>query len=309
MRLRTRLRFVGGLPALSLLAVAVAGFFVGHPAVLARAPHRTLLRAAGPRLQPAKATRGHDCAACHTSEGWSVTGGEGAGFEHRRTGFPLTGQHRALSCNACHKPGVKVRRACASCHQDAHQGRLSQGCDDCHRATQWSDVDAIALHRRTRLPLTGMHALAECTACHQRGGVRRLSAVPSACFACHEQAYRDPSVHPPHTGGSGRAPFSRRCETCHQTLAWSPAFLPAATLDLPDASLSGRLASRHALRFPTRAGAHAGFACADCHPHPQRPQRAQCVGCHAPQQLAVQHPGEALPRDARGCLRCHRGGR
>ena len=57
---------------------------------------------------------GIDCASCHSASNWTV-----AKFDHRSTGFPLSGAHRGATCDACHISDdlTEVGRTCIACHQ------------------------------------------------------------------------------------------------------------------------------------------------------------------------------------------------
>ncbi len=61
-----------------------------------------------------------NCGACHTPEGWRPVS-----FAHDRTGFPLEGRHRDVSCKACHRTSSfadPLPRACSACHRDVAPG-------------------------------------------------------------------------------------------------------------------------------------------------------------------------------------------
>ncbi|MEZ4253217.1 MAG: hypothetical protein R3B99_33835 [Polyangiales bacterium] len=261
---------------------------------------------------------GVDCANCHTPDGWRI-GGSGAraaggGFDHDTTGFPLTGRHVAVGCVDCHRPGEPVRRACVSCHADPHEARLGTRCDECHSSRDFHLTDAMELHRRTQLPLTGMHALADCTECHQRQGDAFVRNAPSDCYGCHAADYARPDIHPSHLGDATTPPFPRDCEQCHRPLGWVPALVPIDTLG----SIAGGLTSgttrfdadAHDLAFPIRFGPHRGAECESCHRVPAMPRVVSCTGCHehGPLALAQQHPGLAVGTEGPGCLACHPGG-
>jgi hypothetical protein len=236
-----------------------------------------------------------DCSACHGTAGWRLAGGRG--FDHARTGFPLSGGHGVAACADCHRAGRATPRACAGCHADPHEGRLGVACDACHGPADFKDTRARERHARTRLPLTGAHALLDCAACHVAAAARTWSDVPAACFACHEDDYRRPGLHPTHDGSGGAAPFPQSCEVCHRPLAWTPAVIaPALVLR----ALGGGGGEAHERRFPIRAGRHAGAACADCHPSPETPRRVACAGCHA---TGRHRPG--IPALEGTCLTCH----
>ncbi len=79
---------------------------------------------------PHKGRQGESCASCHTPAGWRQLS---ASFDHGRTAFPLTGSHRKVSCDQCHRPqaGSSARlfkgtafQSCTACHSDPHVSRL-----------------------------------------------------------------------------------------------------------------------------------------------------------------------------------------
>jgi hypothetical protein len=266
-------------------------------------------------------TEGLDCSSCHTSAGWKVLDDDGAsadatGFDHARTGFPLTGRHAHVACTGCHHEGEQVTRACSGCHDDPHERRLGGQCDECHDARSFRSVSAMQVHSRTRLPLTGMHALADCTECHRSTGPKQWSSAPVECFACHADDFRRSDVHPLHTGGSGMPPspaFSHECSSCHRAISWTPAFIAAGMFDDGVmASASGLRIDprRHELLFPIAHGAHRGATCEDCHGNEPVSQAVRCTGCHAHNPLRLRREHAKLPAALKdgACLHCHAGG-
>ena len=89
---------------------------------------------------------GEDCGRCHEESAWAK-----AKFDHDKTDFPLTGEHRNVACALCH-PGEHYENTaqdCNGCHRlnDAHLGRFGTGCADCHTA---QGLEAGALRSRAR---------------------------------------------------------------------------------------------------------------------------------------------------------------
>ena len=254
------------------------------------------------------------CSACHTPDGWAIQGGARGGsgaFDHARTGFPLAGRHQGAGCTDCHRPGRTASRVCTSCHIDEHQGRLGQDCARCHTAVGWHDRHAIDLHRLTRLPLAGMHAVAACADCHRRRGEGEYSNVPAECFACHEDDYRRPDVHPRHVGTATAPAFPRECEQCHRTAAWTPAIVDLTTLGaITGLRQSLRAGNEHDIHFPITFGSHRGAPCASCHEGSPSASTIRCTGCHAhnPIRLRQAHRSVSPQGDGRSCLGCHPGG-
>jgi hypothetical protein len=248
-----------------------------------------------------------DCSACHTPDSWALSNRAGAkgAFDHDKTGFPLTGEHGKVLCTSCHKPKQQVQRECFSCHKDRHRGRLGRQCDACHNSTKWTQTRAIRRHRMTRLPLTGMHAMLDCTSCHVRRNDRQFLPVPADCFSCHEQEYRSPNIHPVHQGDPNDPsvqPFSRDCSQCHQPSGWSPAYVNPSALQ---SSLRSPPAG-HDRVFVLSRGAHRGARCESCHPSSKLYKLVSCSGCHVHNRATLrrQH-GRWVPNNAVGCMRCH----
>ena len=242
---------------------------------------------------------GPQCASCHNTAGWAKV--EGGNFDHDRTGFALRGAHRAVECDACHKPGRPRQMAharCTDCHQDRHAGQLANRpdggrCESCH------DVQAFKParfgpddHARTRLPLAGAHLAVACDDCHQEvprerlralgfardggsGATEQLRFASTACVECH----RDP-----HRGQTARL---GTCETCHSVDAWAMVRFDHARTAFP------------------LVGAHAALACRKCHPGEGgalelagRP--TACTGCHQDP-----HGGRFARDGGTDCARCH----
>jgi hypothetical protein len=272
------------------------------------------LSAAAPTALPThrrSVTAGLDCNACHTTDGWkgvAVAPGQ-TGFDHSRTGFPLSQRHSNVPCTGCHNSERQITRQCAGCHEDAHGGQLGAGCDGCHSAATWFQTEAFARHRQTRLPLTGMHALVECRDCHERTTDRTWTTVAADCFACHEADYRRPDIHPLHVGVPGdptQPPFPRDCAQCHRASGWLPVFVDTSNLGGTALALASQRA--HDRLFPLSHGPHRGADCASCHVSLAQPALVRCDGCHAHSQkkLLEQHRGVVAYGPA--CLTCHPGG-
>jgi hypothetical protein len=250
------------------------------------------------------------CSACHSTAAWrsrDAAGGD-TKFDHSTTGFPLTGRHIHASCVSCHNSTVSLKRACASCHEDFHRGRLSQACDSCHVPAGWRVTRPLEIHRMTRFPLTGMHVLADCTQCHVRASEQKFTDAPVDCYGCHQQDYQRPGIFP-HTGSSTSAPLPRDCSLCHRAVAWVPANVPASLATTVSPLQTQQAPPGHDLRFPISFGAHRVATCNDCHASLATPRAVRCVGCHAhdPVLLTQQHK-RPVATDGASCLTCHTAG-
>lgn len=292
------LLFVMALVVGAALGVTASG--PGHAAP--EAAHRTSV------------TDGLDCSACHTPESWKgVASSTGqSGFDHSRTGFPLTQRHREVPCTGCHRSDRNVTRQCAGCHEDAHAGQLGAACDGCHSAASWSNTASFARHRQTRLPLTGMHALVECRDCHARTDDRAFTTIAADCYACHADDYRRPDLHPLHVGVPGdpaQPPFPRDCTQCHRTSGWLPVFVDTSVIDIGMAGMSLTSLRAHDRLFPISQGPHRTTDCGTCHTSPGTPRAVRCNGCHAHNEVALRNEHRRVGAFGANCLSCHPGGR
>jgi hypothetical protein len=115
------------------------------------------------------------------------------------------------ACLNCHEPhaGLPTLKACPDCHrteQASAHGRISSGCQTCHRPHGPNGVASVpacsSCHQRESLP--GLHAEAKhqpCTICHS-GHDDAAAPKRNICLRCH----KDRANH---------FPESPRCAGCH----------------------------------------------------------------------------------------------
>ena len=238
---------------------------------------------------------GADCARCHSTTDWKAASVSKEGFDHSKTRFPLTGEHRYVLCKSCHTPddGGQPRysglafASCSACHRvDPHKGAFKQGCDSCHTTFTWkrSAFTATFDHSKTHFVLEGKHAAVGCMECHT-GGDFKTPIAHDACADCHKPD--------PHGGQFAKRSDGGKCESCHTVQGWSP-----STFSAVDHAKTG-----FALIFP-----HAKVRCSSCHVPAGKDTRfkikyAFCIDCHKDE-----HDGQfaAVPWNNR-CERCHEG--
>ena len=161
------------------------------------------------RDDPHRGALGTTCATCHGDRSWKPA----AGFDHARTGFALTGRHRAVTCTACHadKRFAAKGVTCSACHADTrHRGRFGRApdCASCHTTAQWGTW-TFDHARDTGFPLLGRHARLSCYDCHS--GPPQGAAAGATCAECH----RADDIH--------RGEFGSDCAQCHTTTDWKDA--------------------------------------------------------------------------------------
>lgn len=243
-------------------------------------------------------------------------------FDHFTTGFPLTGGHRAVECDACHTAGQfrGTPRECASCHNlltntgavvksSAHI-QSSNDCETCHSTLAWDDVRRV----------NHMAVLGNCNSCHFAGSTSggppatsiHTGAIAgiSDCIACHRTSTWV-SVHFNHTANMG----TKTCDQCHDgtnatgTPGSSHASYPS------DCSLCH---NTHSWNFN-----HSGFSgvCSTCHngtiatgkPGDHFVTALECNSCHSTRAwipASFGHSDPSYPPDhgwSSSCSRCHSG--
>ncbi|MEQ8219356.1 MAG: cytochrome c3 family protein [Arenibacter sp.] len=219
-----------------------------------------------------------DCVQCHSLEkgfDYSLYTLE----EHQQTEFPLEGAHTATPCFACHVSEKDKKwtfrnlgETCVDCHQDIHQGYISEkyypkdDCKACHANDAWTSVDFD--HNKTDWPLTGKHKEVDCRACHfkeidQNKGPseQKFVGLDNECLACHE------NIHDETFAENGVTD----CKRCHITTSWFPETFDH---DLTDFPLEGQ---------------HAKIQCSACHEVASasgeieviyKIQKFRCIDCH-----------------------------
>ncbi|HEY7681408.1 MAG TPA: hypothetical protein VH879_02085 [Gemmatimonadales bacterium] len=229
------------------------------------------------------------CDQCHDPRLWNRVH-----FNHRS---PLTGAHRALTCDQCHA-GSRYEGTpanCVGCHQKDYdqatqpnhpQSGFSTVCADCHSTASWT---APYDHSRTQFPLTGAHRALACDQCHADGV---YAGKATACASCHQSDF-DATTNPSHrTLG-----FSTTCTDCHTTTTWQ-----GAKFDH-----DGRF-------FPIYSGRHRGTwsSCSECHASPNDFGQFTCFTCHEHDKSRMDsvHRGRSgYSYDSNACYRCHPVGR
>ncbi len=174
-------------------------------------PHAGRFSAGGARPHQA------GCLACHSMAAFAPSTYDGRA--HADCVFPLEGAHMATPCQRCHAELDKPRgrssllgssslralpfdapaRACADCHEDAHDGQFAGrrdkgACESCHGFASFAPATRFDHDRDAAFKLEGAHAHTPCAACHRtardKKGVERVvwRPTPKDCESCHAPA-------------------------------------------------------------------------------------------------------------------------
>lgn len=223
-----------------------------------------------------------DCATCHVTENWTSI--KENGFNHTKTNFPLTGQHKSLSCKKCHTSLVfsEAKSDCNACHADLHQGTVGKDCARCHTTNSWIVSNVRQLHQNQGFPLLGAHATADCKQCHVSASKLRFDKINADCYSCHKTKYYA-TTSPNHIA----AGFDTDCNRCH-------------TMSSQDWAGKGY---NHSF-FPLNGGHN--IACASCHTNGSyKGLSSDCVSCHLADYNATKNPSHKVSNFSTDCKSCH----
>jgi hypothetical protein len=253
----------------------------------------------------------------------------GKAFDHTKTGFALSGQHKQQRCESCHINGVfkGTPRDCAGCHTSgARFARGNQvmpqnhvptarGCDTCHgtqgftgaRFSHTGVKPASCASCHNGINANGKTAnhistSAACDSCHRVGAAWASSVVydhtgvaPGSCASCHNggKATGQPPRHVPNAAVSG---MGTACDSCHRSgfASWMPAKVHA------NFAVSSSCATCHTGSYLPAVGKPAT---------PVHATAGACEGCHSSTSVWAlgARPDHSLFSSATNCANCHNG--
>lgn len=249
---------------------------------------------------PHRGTFQQGCDSCHSTASWKQTPFM-ARFDHSKTKFSLLGKHADLRCDTCHRAGDFKKaiafQVCADCHKpDPHNGQFAKRadggrCESCHTVDGFKTARfTVVDHKATGFPLREKHATVPCAKCHTPAGKATMFKVKfAACLDCHRDV---------HGGQFARAPFTNRCERCHNESTFKPATFTLA---------------RHQQSAFVLTGGHIAVACNECHKTAETDRAApyhfatlSCTTCHSdPHKNQFAARMQAVVQGQSGCEACH----
>lgn len=225
------------------------------------------------------------CLECHPN-------GDGEGFNHATSNFPLTGAHLTVDCIGCHENGYSgTTTVCSGCHTDNfnlttnpnhQQAGIPNTCESCHTTVAGWAPATYPIHSDV-YPLTGAHAAVQndCFGCH----AGNYSNTPDACSGCHTNDFNQ-ATNPNHQ----QLGISTTCENCHTTaVGWAPATFATHN------------------DYYVLSGAHAAInnSCFDCHAGNYTNTPNTCYGCHQADFNQTNDPDHQTAQFPTSCEDCH----
>jgi len=230
-----------------------------------------------------------ECAVCHVTENWNNI--KKNGFDHKKTKFPLTGQHKNVDCRQCHisLDFKNVKSQCYECHTDVHQGTAGRDCERCHTTNSWIISNVKSLHQQAGFPLRGAHATADCNRCHKSASSLRFDNLRTDCFACHKDKYYATAGKPYDHRALG---FDTDCAHCHSMagMDWN------------------KIGKGFDHSFFPLSGGH-NISCNDCHKGGDYRKKlsTECTTCHGSKkaQATASSPAHSTVFARYSCGECH----
>jgi len=256
-----------------------------------------------------------DCIGCHSDHkgrDFDSTKVDQKTFNHKLTGFDLTGKHSKIKCSECHTEKRKDKHlrqseprflgktsGCRDCHlkDDPHHFEAAlakQDCDTCHGVKSWKKEIKFDHDKVTDFRLVGRHAKLECNDCHlkkdKKTPIYKWPDLKSKnCLACHEDVHKD-KMNEKFGGGN--------CNKCHNQTAWKISNF-----------------NHEMTNYPLKAS-HSKLQCLDCHKQSDEAKAvgkkaykwndlsSQCSTCHKDIHLWGDHKSARLPEPTK-CESCH----
>lgn len=223
-----------------------------------------------------------DCAACHTTSGFSPS--NFSVERHNQTSFKLDGQHLSVNCGSCHKKVNEwifkdLTSACKDCHVDYHEKEFtkegqSPDCSNCHNTRSFASTTySVEKHNETGFMLEGAHLATPCFACHKENRWK-FRGIGQNCTNCHENIHKNTIENkywPDHD-----------CRNCHNVKKWNDVSFDHSRTGFP-------LLDKHAV-----------LSCAQCHKTKNSFDglTKNCLNCHKDIHI---HQFD----DKETCTRCH----
>ena len=239
--------------------------------------------------------KGKDCWACHSEHNgrnFKIINFNHKEFDHRKTGYELTGKHKTIDCSECHnqkfikEPNLKkektylgLNKNCNSCHEDVHQQTAGNNCENCHNTTSFTS-DIKFDHSKTSFPLLGSHKNVNCIDCHKRTEINQstiikfISKSKILCTDCHIDIHQNK--------------FGSNCLNCHNYNSFKNAVR--------------QVFDHTKTNFPL-LGEHRFLECKDCHKGKltEPIKHNKCIDCHKDY-----HKGQfVINNTIRDCKECH----
>ena len=227
-----------------------------------------------------------ECFDCHNTSSWTTLK-EPMAFSHDKTGFALVGQHAKVACGSCHKDPKfsMIGVSCADCHTDIHRAQFGNDCEKCHTPRNWSNNrDIINMHSSRGFSLVGIHAVADCGACHKGQQLSEYAGTPVECKGCHANNFAA-ATDPNHV----QLGVSSDCQNCHSPVS---------------SSWNGALFTAHPAAFPLHGG-HAKRGCTICHEQGYSNTNPDCYNCHTAAFNATTNPAHVTFGFPTTCAPCH----
>lgn len=160
-----------------------------------------------------------NCHSEHNGRNFKIINFNPGKFDHKKTGYILTGKHKTIECSDCHqskfiketilkkdKTYLGLDKNCSSCHWDIHQKSAGNNCESCHNTSSFKSFIMFD-HNKTNFPLLGSHKNVQCVDCHKKTNDPKS---PTLLFT----SYKNPKCSECHIDVHQNK-FGNNCLNCH----------------------------------------------------------------------------------------------
>lgn len=172
--------------------------------------------------------KGKDCTSCHSDhhgKNFQMIRFDISKFDHKLTGYNLSGPHSKKQCVDCHNQKfitdkkvsskkftyMGVGNTCLTCHADYHQKTLSSECLTCHNSESFKPATKFS-HDNTNFRLVGKHMNVDCIGCHKVATIagkkfQDFRSEKQSCSDCHKDPHQNK--------------FGQNCSQCHSETSFA----------------------------------------------------------------------------------------
>jgi len=213
-------------------------------------------------------TLAEDCSKCHDTKAFKPA----TKFNHNTAKYDLTGAHKNVECNKCHKTDTKNGKKfqeftglkfanCTNCHADVHNNKFGQNCLQCHTKESFVISEGIKNfdHAKTDYTLEQKHLGVNCKSCHKINFTTPLKH--EKCADCHKDY---------HDNQFAKEGIKPDCSGCHNLSGF--------------VNFSYSIEQHNKSVFPIQ-GSHTATPCFSCHKKTEkwafREIGKRCADCHS----------------------------
>lgn len=255
-----------------------------------------------------------ECHPDHKGRDYDSTIVDEDNFDHKKTGYDLTGKHADLKCSKCHTRKRTKKRTrkndirwfgnattCFECHKKDskhyYTGKWKKmDCGKCHTEKRWDDIHDFDHTKDTEFELRGAHQKLKCNDCHvvgkgkrKRGKYKWKNLKTKKCLSCHDDQ---------HKGKFSNKMKKKDCTECHSETKWK---IRVFNHNVTGYKLEGKHAKLKCSKCHNQNDVNKGKKLKDWH---WKGLKKNCVSCHKDYHGFDKKVSKRY-KDLKNCKLCH----